>query len=54
MTEKKEGRFYCHWCDTMKPIDDLAEIVTDDEYVTWSGCRDCHKKKMRLTQHAPR
>ena len=54
MTDKDEGRFYCHWCGEMKPIDELAENVTDDEYVTWSGCRDCHKKQMRLRQHAPR
>ncbi len=46
--ESGQGRFYCNWCGEMKPIDELAEMVNDKEYVTWSGCRDCHKKKMRL------
>lgn len=43
MTE--EVRFYCRWCDNMKPIDDLVEIVSKTEIVTWSGCKDCYKKK---------
>ena len=53
-TKNEEGRFYCNWCGEMKPIDELVEIVDNKEHVTWSGCRDCHKRKVRLIQHAPK
>ena len=43
-----EGRFYCNWCGELKPIEERREVTDETEYVTWTGCKDCHKKKLRL------
>ena len=46
--KNEEGRFYCHWCGEMKPIEERREITDETEYVTWTGCLNCYKKKLRL------
>ena len=43
-----EGKFLCNWCDELKPIEERREITDETEYVLWTGCKDCHKKKLRL------
>jgi len=43
-----EGRFYCNWCGQLKPIEERREIADETEYVTWTGCKYCHTKKLRL------
>jgi RNase P subunit RPR2 len=39
----KQGRFYCKWCDRMRPIEELREEVDENEYVIWAGCKDCNR-----------
>jgi len=45
MSEEKSGRFYCQWCDKMKPIEELVEEVDENEFCTWSGCKKCHRRR---------
>lgn len=49
-----EGRFYCHWCGKMHPIEERREEVDNTEFVVWIGCKDCYKKykqKLKRNQH---
>lgn len=40
-----EGRFYCKWCDNMKPVSEQAQDIDDRGFVIWIGCILCHLRR---------
>jgi len=40
-------RFYCHWCDTIKPIQERKMEKDKKGFLMWVGCSMCYKKYLR-------